>query len=302
MRTPRTSGWLLVAACAASCASTGGPAADGGARTRAADRDRSARLAASEARVAAVELDHVGITGVTVVFDVAFAASLPRPAVLARVDVVLSTGGRLLHRGAVEPRVALAAGAAGRASVRTRVEFSELLQKHRDLRPGSVVPFVAELTAVVETPSGVRRPVAEASGELPIPTSPRLEARALVVRSTAADRVAGVLRVDVRNDNAFPLDGDRLTYAVRVDGREIGGGVVEGRPALEPLGVASLDLPWAFDPAKDPRTATLLRAADAPASVEGTLQSLTPYGVLPLPVGASAQVRVESSPPLRGGS
>jgi hypothetical protein len=288
--------YLAAAAlCAAGCATVGDPPRGATAENAAA----SSRVPADGTfRVVSVDLDQVGVGGATLVFELEAKNADAAPAKLRRIDAALTSGGRRLERGAAEPALALPARGAARTAYRLRVDFADLLSRDRTLRPGAVLTCVAALEAeIVGAGGAVRRAAANVSVELPMPATPRLAFREIVVRRSDAARVEGLLRVDLTNPNAFPFDGDRFTYAIGVAGREIATGSVEGRPSLLPNEAATLELPFAFDVRTAPEAAQALRGASAPCSLNGTLQALSPYGVLLFPVGDAGQTAVRPPSP-----
>lgn len=287
--------FVFGALCLAGCATVGESSRAPGANAEAS----SPRVPSDGTlRVLSVDLDQVGVGGATLVFELDVKNADAAPAKLRRVDAALTSGGRRLERGAAEPALALPARGAARTAYRLRVDFADLLSRDRTLRPGAVLTCVAALEAeIVGAGGAVRRAAANASVELPMPATPRLAFKEAVVRRADARRVEGLLRVDVSNPNAFPFDGDRFTYAVGVAGREVATGTLEGRPSLLPNETATLELPFAFDVAAAPEAAQALRAASAPCSLNGTLQALSPYGVLLFPVGDAGQTAVRAPAP-----
>lgn len=294
---------LCAAICLSSCATTGGR--DEAPRAGSSGRIDSARpavgavdaraLAASELRVAGVEVDQVGVSGVTLVFALEATPKGAGPAVLTRVDASLTSGGRHLQAGAAEPKAVLPAKTKTAVPYRLRVDFADILQRDRSFRPGAVLTCVVALTAVFTGVDGERKNPAVAAVDVPIPATPRLALSTAAISGTSAERVAGVLVCIVDNDNAFPLDVDRLSYSILVAGRDIGTGALDGRPSLNPRERVRLELPFAFDPRTAPEAAAALRGESAPVAVSGTLQALSPYGVLVFAVGEQAQIVVTRS-------
>ncbi len=294
---------ICAAVCLASCATTGGR--EDSPRAGSTARVESVRplvgavdaraLAASELRIAGVELDQVGVSGVTLVFALEATPKGPNPAVLARIDAALTSGGRHLQAGAAEPKTALPAKAKTVVPYRLRVDFADILQRDRSFRPGAVLTCVVDLKAVFSGADGQRKHPAVATVDVPIPVTPRLTFSSAKILSESSDRVAGALVCDVDNDNAFPLDVDRLSFTILVAGRDVATGALEGRPSLNPKERVRVELPFAFDPRKMPEAAAALRAESAPAEVSGTLQALCPYGVLLFSVGERGQIVVTRS-------
>jgi hypothetical protein len=287
--------WLLAAASIlVGCASTERGAAPRDVSTprctATADDGPDARaLAASAVRVAGVELDQVGVAGATLVFTLEGPAAAAART-LARVDATLVSGGRPLQRGAAEPRSAVAPGKPLAATYRLRVDFADLLQRDRTLRPGLVLTCQARLAVLLEGADGRRAHPAVAVVDVPVPTAPRLSPIDFRVAASAATSVRGVLRCRLENGNAFPLDLERLSFGVRVGAEDVGSGAVDGGRSLQPGEFVTLELPFAFDPRNTPGAAAALRGENAPFAVDGTLQAPSPYGVLVFAVGDRAQV------------
>jgi len=119
--------------------------------------------------ITGVQMTRVNLTDATMLFDVKvdnpYSVDLP----LSNVDYALSSKGKLFLDGAVP------AGGSRTVAVPVRVDFLRTLQSVRDARPGSSIPYKADLGVAVETPMlGEIRVPASREGALDIPTGTRM--------------------------------------------------------------------------------------------------------------------------------
>lgn len=125
------------------------------------------------ARVVEVHVQDVSMTSATLLFDVEisnpYSAALP----LANVDYALSSGGAEFLSGEANLQGSVPAGNSKVLPVPVRIDFLQLVRVLEGVRPGSTIPYDAELGLSVDAPLAgrIRLPMAK-SGELNIPDMP----------------------------------------------------------------------------------------------------------------------------------
>jgi len=125
--------------------------------------------------ITGVQMTRVNLTDATMLFDVKvdnpYSVDLP----LSNVDYALSSKGKLFLEGRAPLDGAVPAGGSRTVAVPVRVDFLRTLQSVRDARPGSSIPYKADLGVAVETPMlGEIRVPASREGALDIPTGTRM--------------------------------------------------------------------------------------------------------------------------------
>jgi hypothetical protein len=238
--------------------------------------------------VAEVRLTGLSLQAVTLQLDLdvtnPWGAALP----LAALDWTLASSGTELLRGQAAPGTSVPAHGTARVPLALVVPFDGLLAVLPSVRPGSVVPWEAQLGLAVDAPAlGRLRLPLSARGELPVPAVPQVSLRDLSFTELSLARAAGTLRVGVRNGNAFACTPQASSLTLDLGGRRVAEAGLPAAGALAPGAEALLEVPISFSPlSAGTALLELLRGASAGYVLQGRLGVGTPYGTFEAPFRA----------------
>lgn len=246
------------------------------------------------ARVAAVSLQNVTMDKINLVFTVEvsnpYSVSLP----LLDLGYTIGSGGHQILSGAVKPDGIIPAHATQTIQLPTVVKFAPLMKTLKDVRPGSTVPYQADLTLGIDTPvvGRVELPFSKA-GEFPVPAVPEVELVSFDVVKSSPYVTEATARLRLKNNNRFQLDLSTLRVEIALGGSK----VISTRMA-RPAKLASgesviVDMPLLFSTrALGSAVLALLLGDKASYSLSGWLDTGTQYGDISLPFNSSGSTRI----------
>jgi LEA14-like dessication related protein len=239
------------------------------------------------ARVTGVRIQDVGLDAATLLFDVEVTNPLALPLPLANVDYSLASAGAAFLSGKAQVQGTVPATSSKTVSVPARVVYLELLKVLKGVRPGSVVPYAAEIGFSVDVPSaGPLRLPLKKEGQLPIPTAPDVEVRSVDWSKVTLDEAGGRVVLGIVNRNQFPVDLSKLSYALSLGGVEVANASLAKAVSLAASdGAGTLEIPISFSP-KQAGLAVLamLTGKGSGYSLSGVVDVGTPFGPMSLPV------------------
>ena len=248
------------------------------------------------AHVIGASIRGLSLENIVLLFDIEvdnpYATSLP----LIDLGYSLASGGRKFLEGTVKPTGSIPARGKQVIQLPATIPFAPLLATLKGVKPGAIVPYVAELKLGVDAPVVGRIDVPMSkSGDLPIPAAPQVELSSLAIDKFGLDQITAAAKLQVKNINQFPLDLTKLGVSFALGGQEIGSSRL-ANPVNLPAGQATtLDVPLSFSP----RTAgaglvNLLRGNQIAYKVSGSVDANTRFGPLSLPfshIGNTAVTR-----------
>jgi len=239
------------------------------------------------ARITGVRLENISLKAVTLVFDLEIGNPYSVPLPLANVDYSLASEGRRFLSGQADMQGAVPAGGAKTVSLPAELEYLALLAVVKKIRPGSVVPYAAELGLSVDPPLGgrLRLPLRK-EGKLPVPAPPAVEVTEVQWDQLSLNHAGGRVRLKLTNRNQFPVTLSKLTYGLSL------GGVEVARSSLrEPVffrgggGAGMLEIPISLSPKRLGLAAfRMLTGKGAGYRFEGDLDVKTDFGPMSLPI------------------
>lgn len=127
------------------------------------------------ARITGVKLREPGLTESTLLFDVEiqnpYSVDLP----LGKADYTLASRGQQFLSGMADLAGSVPAGASRSVELPVTVKYIELIEAVKDARPGTKIPYTADMGLSVDAPAlGPMRLPMRRSGELAIPSAPSL--------------------------------------------------------------------------------------------------------------------------------
>ncbi|MBL7153896.1 MAG: LEA type 2 family protein [Phycisphaerae bacterium] len=146
---------MLVACCLAGCETV----------------HRALKLKKPTARLTGLNFGEVNLASATLLFDVEvdnpYSVALP----LMNLDYGLTSGGNKFLAGGVDIQTTVPAKSKKTVSLPAKIDYLEVLRALKGIRPGSKIPYKAELGLSVDTPAlGLLNLPLEKTGELTLPS------------------------------------------------------------------------------------------------------------------------------------
>lgn len=237
------------------------------------------------ARIIGVNLQNLTLEKIDLVFNVEitnpYDVSLP----LAELTYSISSAGKQVLQGGVQPNGAIPAHGTQVIQLPAIVQFASLAKVLGNVRPGSVVPYKADLALGVDAPvvGRLSLPLTK-SGEVPVPAVPEVELTAFDISALSLDEVKAVAKLRVKNTNQFPLDLSKLGFAFGLGGKEIGRTNLANATSLAPGQIATLEIPISFAPRKfGAGLLNLLRGNQIAYQLNGSIEANSRFGPISLP-------------------
>ncbi|HOD82287.1 MAG: Late embryogenesis abundant protein [Planctomycetes bacterium ADurb.Bin126] len=136
------------------------------------------------AEIAGVKIQNVSLTEATMLFDVKVGNPYSVPLPLGNLDYAVSSQGQEFVSGKADVQGTVPAKSSKNLGVPVRITFAKLLSAVKGARPGSTIPYKADMGLSVSPPAlGALRVPMSKEGELKIPTP-----------EGALDQLKGILR------------------------------------------------------------------------------------------------------------
>lgn len=122
------------------------------------------------ARLTDLKIEDVKLDAATLLFDVEIENHYPVALPLTNFDYSLSSGAEKFLSGKAESQAAVPAKSSRAVSLPAKINYIEMLKALKSVRPGSTIPYEAELGLSVNTPAlGVIRLPLKKEGEMVLP-------------------------------------------------------------------------------------------------------------------------------------
>ena len=282
MQSPDLRRALLPLGCAAGLALAGGCESI---------RSAASALKKPEARVTGARLTDLSLKSASLAFDVEIAN--PYGAALPLTDVryaIASEGNRFLS-GEAETAGKVPARSRKTITVPASLSFPAMTRALKDVRPGSVVPYRADLTLSVDAPgAGTLELPVHKTGELPVPAVPGIALEGVRWRELTLQSAAAVLSLRVENPNAFAVELAQMGYDLALGGRRVAAGGLERQPEIPAGEARTLEVPIEVSPAELGFAAlNLFRGEGADYEIAGELALGTRFGPIRMPYEAQGE-------------
>lgn len=245
------------------------------------------------ARLSAIRLDRLELTGASLVFDVEIRNPYEVDLPLLDLEYALSSEQRRFLAGRAEVTGAVPARGSRVIALPARVVFADLLAVLSGVRPGAVIPYLAFVEVSVDAPviGRLELPVRR-EGTLPIPTAPSVRVSAIQWEKLTLDEAAASLDLDISNTNDFPLNLVRLSYALSLGGTSVAQGRIEQPLTLERGSEGPVTLRLDFAPRRlGAAVFQLLSGGKASYRLTGGLECNTPFGSIDFPYERGGETR-----------
>lgn len=234
------------------------------------------------------------LESVDLIFDLQ--VSNPYSVSLPLTDLIYSigSGGHNLLQGNIQPSGAVPAGGSSVIQLPARLTFASLFETLKGVRPGSVIPYKADITLGVDAPivGRLNLPVSK-SGDVPVPAVPDVELVAFNVGALSFDKAEATARLRLKNTNQFALDLNKLGMEIALGGNKIARTGLTQSSKLASGQTATIDIPLSFAPRNfGMGLLNLLRGSDSGYSISGLIEAGTAYGPLSLPYSRSGSTSI----------
>lgn len=244
-------------------------------------------LSQVDANLRGVQVDALSLDAATLLFDVEVDNPYSVPIPLVNLDYALASGGKRFASGDAELTGIVPAQGSRVVSIPATVAYADMLSILSQVKPGSILPYTAQLGLSVDTPLGdaLRVPL-ERESELPIPAVPKVKIASIDWEELTAQQARGVIKLRAENPNAFPLDLSTLDYAFNLGGKEVAAARVAKDINLAANGGSDvIEIPLSFTPMQlGFGFFNMLTGREAGYDFTGMFDVTTPYGPLQLPV------------------
>ncbi len=244
------------------------------------------------ASLTGVSIEDFSLQDLTMLFDVEVQNPYDVGLPLVNLDYGLASGSNELLTGAAPLSGEVPAGGSKALQLPARIEFKKVLAALGGIKPGSIVPYTANLSLNVNNPIGgepLSLPLST-TGELPIPTVPDVKLDGVRFEELTFNNASAVLDLSFLNTNDFPFDLKQLSYGLSLAGTEVAKSSVRKPVEFSPGERSSLEIPISFSPKSLGLAAlNLLKGSGASYSLVGDLDVDTPYGPLAMPLNSSGQ-------------
>ena len=138
------------------------------------------KLKKPAARLTGLKFQDVKLDSATLLFDVEVDNPYPVALPLTNLDYALSTGAEKFLSGSADAQTTVPAKSTEVVSLPARINYIEMLKALKGVRPGSKIPYKADLGLSVDTPAlGLIRLPLKKEGELVLPTVSGAEIKGL---------------------------------------------------------------------------------------------------------------------------
>jgi LEA14-like dessication related protein len=236
----------------------------------------------------------LGFDRSTVGFDVKIHNPYDVDLPLTDVRYGISSEGEEFLTGVADLSGVVPAGGDHTVTIPATIVYDELLAVLERIRPGQVLPYVAELAVAVSAPGGTRFEIPlNRTGELPIPALPLVEVVRVDWSELGLEGAKGTLHLSFGNTNDFPLEVGGLDYNLSLGGHTIATTHLEEALSLERRGTGTMAIDIHV-PASNLATGLigLLRDGRVDYSLDGVFSVTTPYGDMKMPLDRSGKTVV----------
>ena len=237
------------------------------------------------ARVVGARLENINLKSATIVFDVELANPYSAPLPLVNVDYKLASSDTPFLSGQAELQGTVPAGGKKTVALPAEIRYAGLLEALRQVKPGAVIPYRAELGLSVDVPGvGPQRLPLRKDGQLPVPNVPKIELSEITWDSLGLDETTGRVRLRVVNGNQFAVELARLAGTLSLAGTDVVDVSQVQAVALKPDGgTGEIEIPISFSPRN--LGLAVFRMVSGTGSgyrLRGTQSVTTPFGPMSL--------------------
>jgi LEA14-like dessication related protein len=188
------------------------------------------------------------VEGFNLAFDVKVDNPNPVAISLAGLDYDLKLLGSRFLQGEQPTGLKVAANGSSQVQVPLRLGFQQLMSSYRQLKGAERADYQLDLGMGFDVPllGRVRVPISY-KGEFPIPRMPEIKLRSFDIRQLSMSGANLLLQMEVDNPNAFSLLLGKLDYNLKLNGYNVGSGLIDKPVNIEQGGQGVIGLPVSLD-------------------------------------------------------
>jgi len=251
-----------------------------------------------DARVIGADVRNLSVDGLDLVFDIEI--SNPYGVRLPVVDLNYTVGsGELqLLQGAVTTLATVPANGSSVIRVPARVDFDAVIQTLSYVRPGSILPYHAEITIAVDAPfiGAINLPLKH-EGEIPVPAVPEISLASFDIDEMTWEEVSATARLRVKNTNQFQIELAKLQFDLELSDETVASAGTYRSYSLDPGQSAMVEIPISFSPRAFGAGITgifdMQRGSAADYGIAGILDLGTRFGPLSLPFSYGGETTIQ---------
>jgi LEA14-like dessication related protein len=200
------------------------------------------------AKIESVRLNALDFDGVNLAFDVRVDNPNPVGITLGGLDYDLKVMGSSFIKGNQQLGAKVAANGSSVIEAPLRLEFDQLVKTYRQLETKEEAEYLAELGVGIQVPvlGQIRVPVKH-SGVFPIPKWPDVRVKGLDFSRLTMAGGEILLQLEVDNPNQFSLLLKKLEYGLKLNGSDVGGGLMSDSVTIDKDGKGVIKLPLSLN-------------------------------------------------------
>ncbi len=243
------------------------------------------------ASVKGVSLEGLSLDGADLVFDVEIGNPYDVPLPLLGIDYELSHATQKFLDGRSDEGGTIPARRRRVIPLKTHVQFASLVALASDVRPGSVVDYVADIGLTVDAPVlGQLRLPLQKQGEVPIPSIPRISVDGIQWKELSLTKAAAAMNLSIENTNEFPIDLQELLYQLKLGGMAVAESRVNEGVEFAKGQSRTMQINFSLKPSDLGLAAfRMLTGSGAGYELSGDMDLKTPFGPLKLPFDSKGQ-------------
>ncbi|MCU7802030.1 MAG: LEA type 2 family protein [Candidatus Thiodiazotropha sp. (ex Lucinoma annulata)] len=182
--------------------------------------------------------------GVELAFDVNVTNPNPVGIDLAGLDYDLKLLGNSFVKGEQPMALSVAANGTSQIELPMRLGFRQLMSSYQKLQHASQAAYQLDLGLGFNIPvlGKMKLPVSY-QGEFPIPKIPDIKVKNLDIQKLTLNNAKLLLQIEVDNPNNFSLLLDQLNYNLKLNGFNVGNGLLSQSVAIKQDGRGVINLP-----------------------------------------------------------
>ncbi|MCU7890537.1 MAG: LEA type 2 family protein [Candidatus Thiodiazotropha sp. (ex Ustalcina ferruginea)] len=200
------------------------------------------------AKVTGVKVTSLDFDGVELAFDVNVTNPNPVGIDLAGLDYDLKLLGNSFVKGEQPMALSVAANGTSQVELPMRLGFRQLMSSYQKLQHASQAAYQLDLGLGFNIPvlGKMKLPVSY-QGEFPIPKIPDIKVKNLDIQKLTLNNAKLLLQIEVENPNNFSLLLDQLSYNLKLNGFNIGNGLLSQSVDIKQDGRGVINLPLSVD-------------------------------------------------------
>ena len=231
---------------------------------------------------------------VSAVFDVEITNPRSVDLSLLGLSYVISSGELQLVQGEFGASATIPANGSNVIQVPARLEYAAVLRTLTSVKPGSVLPYHADINVVVDAPlvGALHLPVRH-EGEIPIPAVPDIRLVSFDIGSMTWEEIDAIAKLKVTNTNEFHIDLDRFNFDLTLGKERLASIGLRSTSRLEPGQSTIVEIPISVSLRAFGAGITgifdMLSGNEAGYGIFGSLEIGTQFGPLSVPFSNSGE-------------